>query len=44
MEEIPDQFRGGKMTLCEDLPTIGDFAILFLSLVIVVVLIAICSD
>lgn len=32
------------MTLCEDLPTIGDFAILFLSLVIVVVLIAICSD
>ena len=32
------------MTVCKDLPILGDFAILFLSLVIVVVLIAICSD
>lgn len=32
------------MTLCEDLPTLSDFAILFLSLIVVVVLIAICSD
>lgn len=44
MEERPSPLGGSQMTLCEDLPTLGEFAILFLSLVVVVVLIAICSD